>query len=78
MKKSRKIKVENGRQRKGVHRYIDFEFAKLLDEIKKMRIILGKDDPNNVKADWRITLAISRHPLFKEKIMEDIVNTDLP
>ena len=73
-----KTKINNGRSRKGVNRYIDEEFAKLLDEIKRTRLILGKDDPNNLKADWRITLAMARHPKMKSPIMEDIINSDLP
>ena len=71
-----KNQVNNGRSRKGVNRYIDEEFAKILDEMKKSRIILGMDEPNNMKADWRLTLAIARHPSLK-KIMEDIVNNEL-
>jgi hypothetical protein len=74
---SKKKITNNGRARKGVHRYIDYEFAKILDEIKKMRIILGKDDPNNIKADWRITLAMARHPDMRKQIMEDIINSPL-
>lgn len=75
-----KDKINNGRSRKGVNRYIDEEFAKILDEIKKSRIALGMDKPNNMKADWRITLAIARHPSLKDKIVEDVIhaNLDLP
>lgn len=71
-------KSTNGRRRKGIQRFIDEEFAKLLDEIRKTRIMVGKDDIKNIKADWRITLALARHPLFRSKIMEDVVNADLP
>lgn len=63
-------------KRKGKIRFIDEEFAKFLDEIKKTRIMIGKDDLNNVKADWRLTLAIVRHPLTN-KLKEDIVNANL-
>ena len=73
-----KTKINNGRSRKGVNRYIDEEFAKILDEIKKSRIVLGMDEPNNIKADWRITLAMARHPNMKKPIMKDIINNDLP
>lgn len=75
-----KSKINNGRSRKGVNRYIDEEFAKILDEIKKSRIILGLDEPTKVRADWRITLAIARHPSLKNKIVEDVIhaNLDLP
>ena len=72
-----KNRINNGRSRKGVNRYIDEEFAKVLDGIKKSRIVLGMDEPNNIKADWRITLAMARHPNLK-KIAEDIINIDLP
>jgi len=72
-----KTKVNKGRSSKGVNRYIDEEFAKILDNIKKSRIVLGIDEPNNMKADWRITLAIARHPSLKNKIMEDVINANL-
>lgn len=72
-----KTKVNNGRSRMGVNRYIDEEFAKILDDIKKSRIVLGIDEPNNMKADWRITLAMARHPILKEKIIDDIINATL-
>lgn len=67
--------MRNGRRK--IQRYVDKEFAKLLDEIRQARIMLGKDDVKTIKADWRITLAMVRHPLIKEKIKEDIINTDL-
>lgn len=63
-------------KRKTIQRRIDEEFAKFLDEIKRTRIVIGKDDPKHAKADWRITLAILRHPL-KNKLMDDIINADL-
>lgn len=68
--------IGNGKSRKGIQRFIDEEFVKILDEIKKTRIMLGKDDMDNIKADWRITLALSRHPLT-QKIKDDIINSDL-
>ncbi len=70
-----KTEIRNGR-RKGTQRYVVDEFASLCDEIKKTRITLGKDDPNKVKADWRITLAMVRHPSM-QKIKEDVINADL-
>lgn len=63
-------------QRVSVQKRIDKDFAKLLDEIKLTRVKLSKDTPNNIKADWRITLAIARHPLII-KIKEDIINAEL-
>ena len=58
-----------------IQRYISKDFAKLLDEIKIMRIKLGKDVLNPT-ADWRITLAMKRHPLIV-KIKNDIINAEL-
>lgn len=75
MKKKIKTSFTNHR-RKGIVRFVDESFARLLDETKKTRIVIEKDSPHNIVADWRITLAITRHPLTK-KIMEDIVNADL-
>lgn len=64
------------KNRKGVNRYVDKEFVKILNEIKKTRIMLEKDTFNSVTADWRITLAMARHPSIK-KIKDDIINADL-
>ena len=72
-----KTKVNNGRSRKGVNRYIDEDFAKELDQMRDLRVKIGKDDLKTIKADWRITLAMVRHPKFI-MIKEDIINTDLP
>ena len=58
-----------------IHRYISKDFANLLDEIKRMRIELKKEMLNPV-ADWRITLAMKRHPLMI-KIEKDIINAEL-
>jgi len=58
-------------------RKICIEFAKELDEMKELRLKIGKDDIKTIKADWRLTLAMIRHPLFN-KIKEDIINSDLP
>lgn len=63
-------------KRKGQQRFVDASFAKLLDETRRTRIVIEKDSPNHMVADWRITLAFTRHPLTK-KIIEDIVNADL-
>ena len=38
--------------------------------------MLEKDNFNSVVADWRITLAMARHPSMI-KIKEDIVNAEL-
>ena len=75
MKKLKQNKFQN-HKREGTQRFVDESFVKLLDEIKKTRIAIGKDSPNNIVADWRITLAITRHPL-KKQIMEDIINANL-
>jgi len=71
-----KLKPTNGRSRKGINRYVDADFVKLLNEIKKTRITIGKDNFDSIKADWRITLAMVRHPSMI-KIKEDIINNDL-
>lgn len=55
---------------------VSTDFAKLLDEIRKTRIDIGIDTLKNLKSDWRITLAMYRHPLML-KIKEDIINSDL-
>ena len=57
-------------------RYVDKDFIKILNEIKKTRVMLDKDSFNSVVADWRITLAMARHPLM-QKIKEDITNAEL-
>lgn len=64
------------KNRKGINRYVDKEFVKILNEIKKTRIMLEKDTFNSITADWRITLAIARHPSI-QKIKEDIINAEL-
>ena len=64
------------KNRKGVNRYVDKEFVKILNEIKKTRIMLEKDTFNSITADWRITLAMARHPSI-QKIKEDIIDADL-
>ena len=66
----------NGKKRRGINRYVDEDFAKLLDEIKQARITIGKDTFHTIKADWRLTLAMLRHPL-NNKIKEDIINANL-
>jgi len=63
-------------RRKGINRYVDEDFIKILNEIKKTRILLDKDSFNSITADWRITLAMARHPKMKE-IKEDIINATL-
>lgn len=70
-----KKKIRNGR-RKGTQRFIADEYANLLDEIKGERITIGKDNVNKKIPDWRITLAMVRHPSM-QKIREDIINADL-
>ena len=68
--------VIHTKNRKGVNRYVDLDFVKILNEIKKTRIMLEKDTFNSITADWRITLAMARHPKMKE-IKEDIINATL-
>jgi hypothetical protein len=59
-----------------ISRKISIEFAKMLDEIKQARVMIGKDKYKDIKSDWRLTLAIFRHPKILE-IKEDIINAEL-
>ena len=68
--------VIHTKNRKGVNRYVDLDFVKILNEIKKTRIMLEKDTFNSITADWRITLAMARHPSI-QKIKDDIINAEL-
>jgi len=70
-----KIKL-NGINRKGINKWVDADFVKILNEIKKTRLILQKDTFNSITADWRITLAMARHPSMT-KMKEDIINAEL-
>jgi len=58
-----------------VQRYVSKEFARLLDEIKITRIKLGQEMLKPL-ADWRITLAMLRHPQM-QIIKEAIINAEL-
>ena len=57
-------------------RRISSEFAKELDDMKILRLKIGMDTIKSIKADWRLTLAIARHPKF-QLIKEDILNSTL-
>lgn len=57
-------------------RRISNEFAKELDSIKETRLKIGMDTIKHIQADWRLTLAMVRHPNFK-KMEEDIINATL-
>lgn len=57
-------------------RRISSELAKELDEMKELRLKIGKDTIKSLQADWRLTLAMVRHPQFT-KIKEDIINAEL-
>jgi hypothetical protein len=57
-------------------RRVCHEFAEELDRMKELRLKIGKDDIKNISADWRLTLALIRHPLFI-KIKEDIIGAEL-
>ena len=70
------MKNNNHIKRNAIQRYIAEEFAKELDLMKDLRVKIGKDDLKTVKADWRLTLAMVRHPKFP-MIKEDIINADL-
>ena len=58
-----------------IKRNISRNFAQLLDDIKISRIKIGID--KKMQSDWRITLAMVRHPEMKKLIAEDIINTEL-
>ena len=70
------IKLNVEAKRRGVNKWIDSDFVNILNEIKQTRLDLKKDSFNSIVADWRITLAMARHPLTK-KIKEDIINAEL-
>ena len=55
-----RLNLKTNRRRKGISRYIDNELIKILNEIKKTRVMLDKDSFNSILADWRITLAMAR------------------
>ena len=59
-----------------IQRFVAEEFAKELDKIKELRLKSGVDTIQSIKADWRLTLAMVRHPKFI-MIKEDIINSDL-
>lgn len=70
------MKKNNHIKRNAIQRFIAEEFANELDQIKDLRVKIGKDDLKTIKADWRLTLAMVRHPKFMI-IKEDIINADL-
>lgn len=74
MKTIMKLNVEA--KRKGIAKWIDKDFVKILNEIKQTRMMLKKDTFNSIPADWRLTLAFARHPLIN-KIKEDVINAEL-
>lgn len=51
-------------------------FKKMLDEVKRKRIITGRDKIGKPVSTKRITLALSRHQLTKQ-ILRDIEQADL-
>jgi hypothetical protein len=59
-----------------INRAVSREFAKMLDDMKLIRVKIGVDTIKSIKADWRLTLAMIRHPSFI-KIKEDIINSEL-
>ena len=52
------------------------EFEKEIWEIQNKRLLSGKDKLPRITATPRITLAMTRHDLFK-KIKQDIIDADL-
>lgn len=55
---------------------VDKRFMKEIQDMKLMRIKKGKDSPLKPMKNSRLTLAMTRHPLF-EKIKLDITEADL-
>lgn len=70
------MKNNNHIKRRAIQRFVSEEFAKELDQMKELRLKIGKDDLKSLKADWRLTLAMVRHPKFII-IKEDIINSNL-
>jgi hypothetical protein len=55
---------------------VDKKFMNEIEDMKLIRIKSGKDKPLKPAKNSRLTLAITRHPLFP-KIKLDIINADL-
>lgn len=55
---------------------VDKKFLKEIEDMKLIRIKTGKDSPLKPIKSARITLAMTRHPLFS-KIKLDIIQADL-
>jgi hypothetical protein len=56
---------------------IDNRFLKEIEDIKLKRITSGKDKLLKPATTPRLTLALTRHPLFP-KIKQDVIKADLP
>ncbi len=74
--KKEEVIIKRRFKRNGIQRYIDKEFAKSLDDMKEKRLKMGIDNLKTIKSDWRLTLAMVRHPKFI-MIQEDIINSEL-
>ncbi len=59
-----------------INRAISIKFAQELDKIKLERVKLGRDNIKQLKSDWRLTLAIIRHPTFQQ-IKSDLIIEEL-
>ena len=55
----------------------DKKFMRELEDIKLKRLTLGKDNLLKPVKSSRVTLAMTRHPLFP-RIKQDIIQADLP
>lgn len=55
----------------------DKKFMRELEDIKLKRLNLGKDNLLRPVKSSRVTLAMTRHPLFP-RIKQDIIQADLP
>lgn len=64
------------RKRKNMLIRAHLKFISELEDIKKMRVVKGKDSASKPKTNSRLTLALTRHPLFKQ-IKNDAINAEL-
>ena len=55
----------------------DLNFVKEIKDMQIQRIMKGKDNALKPTRISRITLAMTRHPYFKQ-IKKDIIQSDLP
>lgn len=57
---------------------VDENFYSDIERIIKERVINGKDKVYDVKSASRITLGLTRHPLWQNQIKKDLQKVDMP